>query len=80
MYRMAPLKKWTKKRRNVQKSDVVLIEDSNALRGHWTNGRVKECFPGRDIPVRDVEVEIVNAQTNLSTPNKLTADRLRWKR
>ena len=40
MYSMAPLRKWTKKHRNVQKCDVVLVEDSNALRGNWTIGRV----------------------------------------
>ena len=52
MYSMAHLKKWTKKHRYVQKGDVVLVEDNNALRGHWTIGRVKECYPGRDGLVR----------------------------
>ena len=72
MYSMAPLK-WTKKQRNVQKGDVVLVEDINALRGHWTIGRVEECYPGRDVLVRDVEVEIVKAngaKTTVSTPVK----------
>ena len=56
MYSMAPLKKWIKKHKNVQKGGVVLVKDTNALRGHWTIGRVKECYPGRDGLVRDVEV------------------------
>ena len=61
MYSMAPLKKWTKKHKNVQKSDVILVEDSNALRSHWTIGRVEECYPGSDVLVPGVEVEIVKA-------------------
>ena len=71
MYSMAPLRKWTKKHRNVQKGDVVLVEDSNALRGNWTIGRVKQCYPGRERLVRDVEVEIVQtngAKTTVSRP------------
>ena len=50
---------------------MVLVEDSNALRGHWTMGRVKECYPGRDKLVRDVEVKIVKAneaKTTISRP------------
>ena len=71
MYSMAHLQKWTKNHRNVQKGDVVLVEDNNALRGHWTIGRVKECYPGRNGLVRDVEVEIVKAngaKTTVSRP------------
>ena len=55
MYSMAPLKMWTKKHRTVQKGDVI------GLRGHWTIGRVKECYHGKDGMVGDVEVEIVKA-------------------
>ena len=61
----------TFKNRNVQKGDVVLVEYNNALRGHWTIGRVKECYPGRDGLVRDVVVEIVKAngaKTTVSRP------------
>ena len=52
---------------------MVLVEDSNALRIHWTIGRVKECYPGRDGLVRDVEVEIEivkanGAKTTVSRP------------
>ena len=39
---------------------MILVEDSNALRGHWTIGRVKEYYPGRDGLVRDVEIVEAN--------------------
>ena len=41
--------------------DMVLVEDCNALRGHWTIGTVKEYYFVRNELVRDVEVEIVKA-------------------
>ena len=66
MYSMAHLKKWTKKHRNVQKGDVVFVEDNNALRGHWIIGRVKECYPGRDGLVEIVKAN--GAKTTVSRP------------
>ena len=56
MYSMATLKKWNKKHRNVQKGDVVLVEDSNALRCQWTIGIVKEFSSGRNGLVRAVSL------------------------
>ena len=50
---------------------MVLVEGKNALRGHWTIGRVKECYPGRDGLACDVEVEIFKAngaKTTVSRP------------
>ena len=37
--------------------DIVLIQDSNAVRGQWKNGRVMQTFPGNDGKVRNVEVQ-----------------------
>ena len=41
----------------MQVDDIVLIEDSNAIRGQWTMGVVTETFPGKDGKVRSVNVK-----------------------
>lgn len=49
--------KWHVEKRNVKVGDVVLIQDSNAVRGQWKMGRVTQAFPGDDERVRKVEVQ-----------------------
>ena len=46
--------KWHVESRNVRKGDVVLIQDSNAVRREWKLGIVSETFPGKDDRVRRV--------------------------
>ena len=38
--------------RNVKVGDIVLIKDSNALRGNWKMGRVSKVKPSADSYVR----------------------------
>ena len=49
-------KKWHVKQRNVRVGDVVLVQDSNAIRGRWRMGEISEVTVGRDSLVRDVKV------------------------
>ena len=52
--------KWHVESRNVQKDDVVLIQDSNAVRGESNLGIVSETFPGKDDGARRVNVVYKN--------------------
>ena len=49
--------KWHTDRRNVQLGDIVLIQDSNDVRGKWKLGRVSKCKVSDDGKVRRVEVQ-----------------------
>ena len=49
-------KKWHAKARNVRVGDIVLVQDSNAVRGDWRLGEVVNVHRGRDDMVRDVTV------------------------
>lgn len=42
--------------RNVNVSDVVLIQDSNAIWGHWKLAQDTKAEPAKDGIVRDVEL------------------------
>lgn len=48
--------KWHTCRRNVQPGDIVLIQDSNVVRGKWKMGQVVDVQIGRDNKVRDVSI------------------------
>ena len=48
--------KWHTDKRNLQKGDIVLIQDTNALKGNWRLGEVLETHPGVDGKVRNVSV------------------------
>lgn len=48
--------KWHTATRNLRVGDVVLIQDSNQIRGQWKLGKVSEVFPGDDGRVRKVHV------------------------
>ena len=52
--------KWHTAQRNVKVGDVVLIKDSNQVRGNWKLGKVSEANPGDDGKVRKVEVQYKN--------------------
>ena len=49
--------KWHTCKRNLQINDIVLIQDSNILRGNWKLGRVSNIYPSNDGVVRKVEVQ-----------------------
>ena len=54
--------KWHISKRNVKEGDVVLIADSNAVRGQWKIARVSKTFPGKDGKVRNVELQYKNGR------------------
>ncbi|XP_068233730.1 uncharacterized protein [Palaemon carinicauda] len=43
-------------KRNVQPGDIVLIKDTNVVRGKWKMGQVVDTETGRDNKVRDVSI------------------------
>ena len=52
--------KWHVERRDVQKGDVVLIDDANEFRGKWTMGVIVETIPSLDGRIRRVKVMYKN--------------------
>ena len=48
--------KWNTACRSVRVGDVVLVADSNSLKGDWKLAEVIEANPGPDGLVRDVEI------------------------
>ena len=48
--------KWHTTQRNVRVGDVVLVQDSNAVRGTWKLAQVIMAEPGRDGIVREVDL------------------------
>lgn len=48
--------KWHTRRRNVKVGDIVLIQDSNIVRGAWKLAQVFKAKQGRDGNVRDVDL------------------------
>ena len=46
--------KWHTAKRCIQVGDIVLVQDSNAVRGQWKLAEVIEAVPGKDKLVRDV--------------------------
>ena len=48
--------KWHTSKRDVRVGDVVLIQDSNLVRGAWKLAQVIRADPGRDGVVRDVDL------------------------
>lgn len=43
--------------RNLREDDLVLLQDTNILRGQWKIGVVLKTFPGEDGRVRRVQVQ-----------------------
>ena len=54
--------KWHTAHRNLKSGDVVMIQDSNLIRGQWRLGIVSNTFPSADGKVRRVEVRYKNAR------------------
>ena len=52
--------KWHTEHRNVKVGDVVLIQDSNLVRGQWRLGIVSTTHLGKDKKVRRVEIKYKN--------------------
>ena len=50
--------KWTKRRRNLEADDIVIVKDEQLPRNQWCLGRVKEAFVDADGLVRKVKLEI----------------------
>ena len=50
--------KWHHQRRSMLKGDVVLVQDSNAIRGNWRMGIVDEVDPDEAGNVRNVQVKL----------------------
>lgn len=54
---LVPRRKWNADRRNVCVDDIVVVENSNAVRGNWTIGKIVGVFPGKDGKIRNVRVK-----------------------
>ena len=52
--------KWHTAQRNLMVGDIVMIQDSNLVRGKWRLGRVSKIKPGDDGKVRNVEIQYKN--------------------
>ena len=57
--------KWHVEHRNLSAGDVVLIQDSNAVRGKWRMGVVSKVIPSDDNRVRKVDVTYQRDLTNI---------------
>ena len=52
--------------------DIVLIKDTNALRGHWKLGKVTQIEKGKDGRVRNCDISYKLIDENLHVPKKFT--------
>ena len=59
---LVPRKVWQNEKRNVRLKDIVVVADSNAIRGKWSVGKVLEVFPGSDGHVRNVKVKLQSGE------------------
>ena len=53
------LQTWRNAHRNIEKDDVVLVEDHYTVGRSRKLGNIREVYPGQNGLVRDVAVEIV---------------------
>ena len=58
--------KWHTEKRNLVVGDVVLVQDSNELRGEWKMGLVSKIKESRDGRVRNVEVMYKRGETKIT--------------
>ncbi|XP_068674368.1 uncharacterized protein [Montipora foliosa] len=59
--------KWHTSQRNMKTGDIVLIQDSNLIRGQWKLGKVSNTYPGTDGKVRKVDVQYKNLNADEPT-------------
>ena len=59
---LVPGKKWNAEKRTVRVDDVVIMEDSNSVRGKWTIGRIISAYPGKDGRVQNVKVNMPTSE------------------
>ncbi|XP_068723496.1 uncharacterized protein [Montipora capricornis] len=59
---LVPRKKWNAEKRTVRVDDIVIMEDSNYVRGNWTIGRIINVYPGRDGRVRNVKIKTATSE------------------
>jgi hypothetical protein len=52
--------KWHISKRNLKQGDLVLVQDTNLIRGKWKLAQVAHAEPGTDVNVRDVTVRYKN--------------------
>lgn len=57
--------KWHTDKRKVLVGDIVLVQDSNQIRGKWKLGRIISANPGKDGKVRTVSVQYKNPAPNV---------------
>lgn len=65
-----PREKWLKSGRPIEKGDIVLMRDSNPIRGHWTWGEVEDTHPStRDGAIRKATVryKLANDEKGISS-------------
>ena len=58
--------KWHTERRNVTVGDIVVVQDSNCIRGEWRKAIVTKADASNDGKVRRVTLEYVSGSTRIS--------------
>ena len=60
--------KWHTAKRSVKVDDIVMVQDSNSVRGRWRMGRVSKAEPSlRDGFVRNIDIEYKNPNHTVFT-------------
>ena len=60
--------KWHIQRRNIAVGDIVIVQDTDTMRGKWKIARVSDVYPGNDGCVRNVQLQYKNLSER-STPH-----------
>ena len=59
---LVPRKVWQNEKRNVRVKDIVMVADTNAIRGKWSVGKEQEVFPGSDSHTPNVKVKLQSGE------------------
>ena len=62
--------KWHVAKRNLRPGDIVLVQDTNLIKGKWKWAKVTVAKPGRDGRVRDVTLQYKIQQPGLKYDNQ----------
>lgn len=57
--------KWHVDKRNIKIGDIVLVKDSNLIRGHWRLAQVLTADPGADGKVRNITLRYKSGQARV---------------